>query len=107
MEAKVTAKIALTLIAATLLNLSWPVQAQIPPGPYPSPPPGPGYPPGGYPGPVPTPPGAELWARCDQLAHAEQDTAARLQYTPPSPERAQLEQQLREIAAARQPCWPR
>ena len=92
-------KIVLALTAALLLNLASPVRAQMPPGPYSGP--SPGYPPGppGY--------GEDPWARCGQLAQAEQETFARLQFTPPSPERAQLEQQLREIHQARQPCWPR
>ncbi len=98
-------KIALMLTVAALMNLSWSARAQGPPGPDPGPPPGPGYSPPGY----PPPPGyAEpRWVQCQQLAQAEQDIFGRLQFTPPSPERAQLEQQLREIGAARQSCWPR
>ena len=101
---RVKVKFVLALTAALLLNLSSPAHAQMPPGPYPGPPPGPGYPSPGYP---PSPPGYDpgQWPSCDQLARAERETFARLQFTPPSPERAQLEQQLREIGAARQSCW--
>ena len=99
------ARIALALTTAVLLNLPWPVHAQVPPGPYPGPPPGPGYPSPGYPPPAPGY-GLEQWARCNQLAQVERETVARLQFTPPSPERAAMEQQLREIGAARQSCWP-
>jgi hypothetical protein len=51
--------------------------------------------------------GEDPLARCGQLAQAEQETFARLQFTPPSPERAQLEQQLRAIHQAREPWWLR
>ena len=97
-------KIVLVLTAALLLNWSSPVDAQVQPGPYPGPQPGPGYPSPGYPYP---PPGAGQWPSCDQLAQAEQETFARLQFTPPSPERAQLEQQMGQIQQLRQSCWPR
>jgi len=101
---RVEVKIVLALTAALLLNSSSPVHAQMPPGPYPEPPPGPGYPSPGYP-PSPSGYGPGQWPSCDQLARAEQETVARLQSTPPSPERAAMEQHLREIAAARQSCW--
>src|SRR5713226_3302669 len=73
-----------------------------PPGPYPGPQPGPGYPSPGYPPPSPPGFGPEQGPRCDQLAQVEQETVARLQFTPPSPERAAMEQQLRDIGVARQ-----
>src|SRR5262245_19914788 len=97
------------LAAAMLIHLPWLAHAQGPPGPYPGPPPGPGYPYPGYPSPGYPPPGCAgaQWAQCQQLAQAEQEIAGRLQFTPPSPERAAIEQQLREIGAARQSCWPR
>jgi hypothetical protein len=100
---EVELKIAWVLTVAVLMNLPWLAHAQGP-GPYPGPSQGPGYPSPGYP-----PPGyAEAhWAQCQQLAQAEQEIAGRLQFTPPSPERAAMEQQLREIGAARQSCWPR
>jgi hypothetical protein len=100
----VKVKIALALTAVVLLSLSWPTRAQGPPGPYPGPQPGPGYPSPGYP-----PPGyAEAqWEHCQRLEQAERDIAGRLQFTPPSPERAAMEQQLNELEAARQACWPR
>ena len=107
-------KIVLALTAAVLLNLPWPVHAQMPPGPYPGSPPGPypGSPPGpGYPSPgypqAPQGYGEAQWAQCQQLEQAEREIAGRLQFTPPSPERAAMEQQLRDIGAARQSCWPR
>jgi hypothetical protein len=107
-------KIILTLTAAGLLTLASPLYAQIPPGPYPGQapgpypgqPPGPGYPYPGYPSPAPGYPDAQ-WAQCQQLEQAEREIYGRLQFTPPSPERAQMEEQLRQIYAARQPCWPR
>jgi len=102
----VKTKIALALTAAVLLNLPWPVHAQMPPGPYPGPPPGPGYPSPGYPQ-APSGYGEAQWAQCQQLEQAEREIAGRLQFTPPSPERAAMEQQLRDIGAARQSCWPR
>jgi len=104
----VKVKIALVLIAAALFNMSWPVQAQVPQGPYPAPPLGPGYPPPGYPSP-PMPPGygEAQWAHCQELEQAQREIAGRLQFTPPGLERAQMEQSLRDISAARQPCWPR
>ena len=97
-------KIVLALTAALLLNVTSPVHAQMPPGPYPGQPPGPGYPSPGYPQ---SPPGygPGQSPSCAQLAQAEQETVARLQFTPPSPERAAMEQQLSAIAAARQSCW--
>jgi hypothetical protein len=101
----VKVKIALALTMAALLNLAWPVHAQMPPGPYPGPQPGPGYPSPGYPPPSPPGFGPEQGPRCDQLAQVEQETVARLQFTPPSPERAAMEQQLRDIGVARQSCW--
>jgi hypothetical protein len=100
----VKVKIALALTAAVLLILPWPVHAQGPPGPYPGQP-GPGYPSPGYP---PSPGyGDPQWAQCQQLEQAEREIYGRLQFTPPSPERAQMEQQLQNIYFARQGCWPR
>ena len=101
-------KLALVLTAALLMNLPWLAYAQGPPGPYPGPQPGPEYPAPGYPPPGYPPPGyAEAhWAQCQQMAQAEHEIAGRLQFTPPSPERAAMEQQLREIEAGRQSCWP-
>ena len=119
MEAEVEVKIVLMLTAAVLLSMPWPAHAQGPPGPYPGPPPGPGYPSPGYPGPgypgpgypgpgYPSPGyGDAQWAHCQQLEQVMRDIAGRLQFTPPSPERAAMEQQLSDLGAARQACWPR
>jgi len=99
-------KIALVLTAAVLIYLPWLAHAQGPSGPpYPGPQPGPGYPSPGYP-PFPGY-GDPQWAHCQQLEQAEREIYGRLQFTPPSPERAQMEQQLQTIYAARQGCWPR
>jgi len=100
----VKVKIALALTAAVLLNLPFLAYTQGPPGPYPGQPPGPGYQSPGY----PEPPGypEAQWAQCQELEQAEREIYGRLQFTPPSPERAQMEQQLRQIYAARQPCGP-
>jgi hypothetical protein len=67
---------------------------------------GPGYLSPGYPQ-APQGYGEAQWAQCQQLEQAEREIAGRLQFTPPSPERAAMEQQLRDIGAARQSCWPR
>src|SRR6266481_3461992 len=114
MEAEVKVKIVLMLTAAVLLSMPWPAHAQGPPGPYPGPPPGPGYPSPGYPGPgypgpgypgpgypgpgYPSPGyGDAQWAHCQQLEQVMRDIAGRLQFTPPSPERAAMEQQLSDL----------